>query len=353
MAKIITGYTGEPHITSDDVAAFQQGIIGIDDYALPGETELSVTTVESSRLRLSKAEIVLQGVHIRLDGTEEVTVAAQTVGTTRLDRIAVRYSKDASTNVESAELVIIQGQEAASNAVAPDLVQDDLRNGGLIREASLFLVTLKDSVIVSIVREIPVVNDLNTLTDSASTHDEQITAINRKIVAQNTIVTNNSSAIKVLQSKNDFSSAIRSVSQYAKAALSSRVASWKTNNAKPDVLEAQLAVQDASGNVKASLRLLSNGRLRMFLGSTAHNIPIIKRGTITLTPKKANEKVSKEVDFGCTFSSEPTILLTPHTTAPENVSLGTSDIGTSKFKVNLTRTSVTTTYIDWVAIGLL
>ncbi len=346
MAKIITGYTGEPHITSDDVAAFQQGIVGVDDYALPGETELSVTTVESSRLRLSKAEIVLQGVHIRLDGTEEVTVAAQTVGTTRLDRIAVRYSKDASTNVESAELVIIQGQEAASNAVAPDLVQDDLRNGGLVREASLFLITLKDSVIVSIVREIPIVNDLNTLTDFASTHDEQITAINRT-------VTNNSSAIKVLQSKNDFSSAIRSVSQYAKAALSSRVASWKTNNAKPDVLEAQLAVQDASGNVKASLRLLSNGRLKMYLGSVAHNLPIIKRGTITLTPKKANEKVSKEVNFGCTFSSEPTILLTPHTTAPENVSLGTSDIGTSKFKVNLTRTSVTTTYIDWIAIGLL
>ena len=68
MPKIITGYTSTPHVTSDDAAAFQQGIVGYDDYALASENQLTAVTVESSRLRLSKAEIVIQGVHVRLDG---------------------------------------------------------------------------------------------------------------------------------------------------------------------------------------------------------------------------------------------------------------------------------------------
>ena len=353
MPKIITGYTSTPHVTSDDAAAFQQGIVGYDDYALASENQLTAVTVESSRLRLSKAEIVIQGVHVRLDGTEEVTCAAQTVGTTRLDRIALRYTKDASTNVESVELAVIQGQEAASNAVAPDLVQDDLRNGGLTREVSLFLVTLKDSVITSVTREIPVLYNMNELKDYANKHTSQISAAENKLTQQASSINQNSTEIKTLQGKHDFADQVRSVSKYAKAQIISWVSSWKQSNAQPDILGAQLGVQDAAGTTKASLRIYSNGWIKFFKGNSGHDIPIIKRGTATLNVKKANETVSKEVSYGCTFSKPPTIILTPHTGAPQNVSLGTGNVGTDKFRINLNRSSVVETSVDWVAIGIL
>lgn len=353
MPKIITGYTGTPHVTSDDAAAFQQGIVGYDDYALSSENQLNAVTVESSRLRLSKAEIVIQGVHVRLDGTEEVTCAAQSVGTTRLDRIALRYTKDASTNVESVELVVIQGQEAASNAVEPNLVQDDLRNGGLTREVSLFLVTLKDSVITSVTREIPDLYNMNELKDYANKHTSQISAAENKLTQQATSINQNSTEIKALQGKHDFADQVRSVSKYAKAQITSWVSRWKQSNAQPDILGAQLGVQDASGTTKASLRIYSNGWIKFFCGNSGHDIPIIKRGTATLNVKKANETVSKDVSYGCTFSKPPTIILTPHTGAPQNVSLGTGNVGTDKFRINLNRSSVVETSVDWVAIGIL
>ena len=353
MPKIITGYTGTPHVTSDDAAAFQQGIVGYDDYALSSENQLNAVTVESSRLRLSKAEIVIQGVHVRLDGMEEVTCAAQTVGTTRLDRIALRYTKDASTNVESVELAVIQGQEAASNAVEPNLVQDDLRNGGLTREVSLFLVTLKDSVITSVTREIPVLYNMNELKDYANKHTSQISAAENKLTQQATSINQNSTEIKALQGKHDFADQVRSISKYAKAQITSWVSRWKQSNAQPDILGAQLGVQDASGSTKASLRIYSNGWIKFFCGSSGHDIPIIKRGTATLNVKKANETVSKDVSYGCTFSKPPTIILTPHTGAPQNVSLGTGNVGTDKFRINLNRSSVVETSVDWVAIGIL
>ena len=55
MPKIITGYTGTPHVTSDDAAAFQQGIVGYDDYALASENQLTAVTVESSGSHLRRS----------------------------------------------------------------------------------------------------------------------------------------------------------------------------------------------------------------------------------------------------------------------------------------------------------
>lgn len=345
MAKIITGYTGEPHVTSDDASAFQQGIVGMNDYCLYADSELTATSVSGTKIQLSKAEIVIQGTHIRLEGTETVNIEPQTAGTQRIDYIVARYLKNAATLIESVEIDIVKGTETTSSPIAPALTQDDIRNDGYIREVALFAVTLSSSVVQSIIRVIPVCDNIKSLTDDNTENKKNISTL------QTTVVSHTKS-ISTLNNKRDFTSALRAVSTYAKTAIKSWLSTYDSQG-KPNVLGAGIYVQDANGADKASLRLYSNGRMNVCKGSTAHNIPIIKRGTVNITPSKVDTNIQKSISYGVTFAAAPVVFVCPHTSIPGKVNVSTSDIGTSKCNINLTRSSITTTAIDWVAIGLL
>jgi len=55
--------------------------------------------------------------------------------------------------------------------------------------------------------------------------------------------------------------------------------------------------------------------------------------------------------FGSNFRNTPVIMVTPRSTSPSVISIGTSNASTSGFTVNVHRTNATDTIYDWVAIG--
>lgn len=75
----------------------------------------------------------------------------------------------------------------------------------------------------------------------------------------------------------------------------------------------------------------------------------IQSGTVSIT-SVANTVVTKSVTFATPFTSVPRITVTPVTTVPNRCSLGVSNVTTNGFTINLYRTNVSTTSINWIAI---
>lgn len=149
--KIITGKTGVEHVTGADDAAFNMGIVGDGDYVL-SNTVLTVTQPSANRIQLGKAEIVMQGIHGRMDGTDIVTITDGTQGMYRVDSVVAFWEASASTGYETMGLKVLKGTPAAQQASAqtPTINKGDTYNGATYREMELLRVNLYESTIQNI-----------------------------------------------------------------------------------------------------------------------------------------------------------------------------------------------------------
>lgn len=401
MAKIITGYTGEPHVNSDDMAALQQGIIGVDDYVLYTGADFQANAISGNTLQLTKSEVVMQGTHIRIEGDEELEIATGTQGLYRYDLIIIRYSKNADTGVESAEVDIMQGSAATniSNAKKPELTQNDIRLGGTLREVALFEVCLNGSVIQSVNRVIPLVDSLFVIMDDVEQNSSDIESVSRTVKENKSSLDTLGTNVTALQKKRDFDGALKSSSDYAKAAIMSWVSSYDTKGL-PDLLAAALILQNASGSNLASARIYSDGSFRIFKGDSSYIVPMILKGSVTITPKTTTGSIgkatlpkvigtvtipasvsatgksvnlsvtnyagkdveidvdaalgsliTKNVTFTREFTEAPEVFLSINSANPHSCDVGVTNVTSKGFTINFQRNSATATKINWVAIG--
>lgn len=116
--ELVTGATGSDHVSSDDAAHLHAGIVGRGSYALGGAPEVSMT--DANTLSIPACDLVLEGRHVRLTGITEAKVASGGQSAHRRDLVCVRYALDQSRQVESASVVVVQGQVAYSAAAAKD-----------------------------------------------------------------------------------------------------------------------------------------------------------------------------------------------------------------------------------------
>lgn len=82
-------------------------------------------------------------------------------------------------------------------------------------------------------------------------------------------------------------------------------------------------------------------------GGSVH-VPNIQQGRETIKPT-ANTVTSKDVTFPQEMETVPRVSLTVETAAPQNVSVGVSNISTTGFRINIYRVNTTTTAIQWLA----
>ena len=109
--KIVTGYRGEPHITSQDHQSFYQGVFGRQMYVLGTGNEFEAQLTDTNTITVSDGDGIMQGCHFRIDLGEEENIVMQpgSSGMYRNDLLVARYSKDAATGVEDVSLVTITG----------------------------------------------------------------------------------------------------------------------------------------------------------------------------------------------------------------------------------------------------
>ena len=153
--NIITGYRGEPHITAQEDRDLNIGLVGnslTDVYVLNVGQQLAADIVSANEIRIRDGILVLQGCAASIDygAYDSLTISNGSQGMLRTDIIAAQYSKDGDTNIESLELVVVEGTPAASDPQPPTLQGGDVQGGDSLVQVPLYQVNIDGVAIDSV-----------------------------------------------------------------------------------------------------------------------------------------------------------------------------------------------------------
>lgn len=146
---IVTGHTGESHITSDDVRTFNAYTLGTADYVIKSNEVLALTIVDNHTVRLGSGDILMQGIHARIPHgyTEQIDLSLGTAGYNRIDMIVARYENDGV--YESVRFEVLEGDSVSGDPVAPTPQSGDILHGDTAHEMPLYQIRFDGNVIVS------------------------------------------------------------------------------------------------------------------------------------------------------------------------------------------------------------
>ena len=154
MVHLITGYAGHGHVTAADDALYHAGVCGTGKYVMRTGTMFAASVESSNEIMIGSGDLVNQGRHINIptNATEKAIINNGTQGKTRRDVIAIRYKQDASTGVESAELIVLQGTavNTGQTPTRPTLQSGNLYEGDTIDDFPLYEVTLDNLNITAV-----------------------------------------------------------------------------------------------------------------------------------------------------------------------------------------------------------
>lgn len=127
---LVTGHKGQGHVTAADHGSLYAAIFGGDSYVLNRGNKLAATVVSNNSITIADGDIVLQGRHIRLNegNTVALTIENGAQGVKRNDLIVVRYTRDAASGVEDANLVVIKGKAVTATPSDPEYTDGDIIN---------------------------------------------------------------------------------------------------------------------------------------------------------------------------------------------------------------------------------
>lgn len=170
---IITGYIGEPHISSEQDRDINIGIVGEGSYVLATGLRMEPEVQTGNEVRIKDGVIMHQGcaASIKKNTYDSVMIANGSQGMKRIDLIVARYQRNAETNIESMNWVVIQGTPAETDPVVPEYVSGDIQAGDTVADMPMYKVHLDGLNITSIEKVFTVVNGLEELNDKL---DEKI-----------------------------------------------------------------------------------------------------------------------------------------------------------------------------------
>lgn len=160
--ELITGFAGTPHIGSDDIGAFQAGIVGPGDYALTTGNQLKATMSNANTIAVQSGDAVLNGRHVHLTGTTTATVQSGTQGQKRNDIAVLRYSKNTTTGVETCSLVVLKGTPATGTPADPAHNTGSILDGVATADMPLYRIPLDGITVGTLV---PLFNVLKPMKD--------------------------------------------------------------------------------------------------------------------------------------------------------------------------------------------
>lgn len=120
--KIITGYRGEPHITSQQDRNTNIAIFGGGAKILKGvDSEMAATVVSANEVQIADGMLVAEGCTACIDrGTSDsLTIENGAQGMQRIDLIVAQYTRNAKTAVEDMQLAVIKGTPSANDPATP------------------------------------------------------------------------------------------------------------------------------------------------------------------------------------------------------------------------------------------
>jgi hypothetical protein len=158
--NIITGYKGEPHVTSQQLRDTNIGTFGGGAYILDVGSQMAATVVSANQVDIADGLLVAEGctAEVARGTTESMTIENGSQGMLRTDLIVARYTRAAGTAVENMELAVIKGTPAASNPATPSYNTGLIADGDTPVDFPLYKVNINGISITSVERLADVVS---------------------------------------------------------------------------------------------------------------------------------------------------------------------------------------------------
>lgn len=180
--ELVTGRSGKPHITSQQVRQLQQGIFGANACILNTGSMLAPEVQSSNKIRIKDGALMFQGAlfTVKVGVYDEVTINNGNQGMKRKDVIAVKYTYDSSRNVESGEWAVVQGAPAASNPAVPSMpvTDGDIQAGDAEVYCPVFVINLDGINVTGVDIIPPMMDDMSTinkyLSELQAYHDKKM-----------------------------------------------------------------------------------------------------------------------------------------------------------------------------------
>ena len=173
--ELVTGYWGIEHVTAEQDADLNAGIIGSGNYVLNIGEKMRAEAVSANQVRIFDGIFMAYGRQCILgDGEyEDVTIENGTPGLLRNDMIVVKYKKDEESGKENATFAVLKG-ETGSVAKDPAPNRQDIRSGAFESEVPMYRVKINGLAIEKIepLYSIPMTND--DLSKKASDLDTKV-----------------------------------------------------------------------------------------------------------------------------------------------------------------------------------
>lgn len=163
--ELVTGHSGAAHVSGADAGAMHAGICGSDSYVLGAVP--SVTMSDANTLVIQPCDLMVEGRHVRLSGTNTLSIRSGAQTGKRNDLVYVRYTYDSSTGTESARLGVKEGTTATT---ASDPALDNpssVLDGATIADVAIARVSL-DALTPTATWLLPQLPTLKALGDSVS-----------------------------------------------------------------------------------------------------------------------------------------------------------------------------------------
>ena len=151
--QIISGYRGEPHITSQQIRNRNIGIFGTTARIVAGiGSEMAATVISANEVQIADGMVTCQGctAEITRGTSESIPIENGSQGMLRRDLIVVRYTKNSGTGVEDMQLVVIKGTPASSNPQTPSHTTGTIAAGATRVDFPLYQVNLNGISIDSV-----------------------------------------------------------------------------------------------------------------------------------------------------------------------------------------------------------
>ena len=177
---VVTAKQGKPHVTADQQALMQAGMMGRGRYALDALNNLACTMTDSNTLTVDTGGLMVDGRWVVNEAQTSFAIANGSQAQFRKDLAVLEITVDPSTGVTSLEERVLQGATAATEDAAADPTYEagDLYTG-LTAVVPIARITL-NGLAPTCTALLPSVADLKTISEQTKKLGDSVSPIQIK-----------------------------------------------------------------------------------------------------------------------------------------------------------------------------
>lgn len=177
--EIVSGRTGKAHVTSQQFRQFIGGVVGQGSCILDSGENLEPELSSNNLLKIRSGMMAHHGniSSVKLGTYDEVTLTNGSQGMKRVDLVVNRYTRNAKTEVETNEWIVIVGTPDTDNPSIPEYTVGNLQKGDLVDDCPVFAIHYDGINVVKVEKLLEIIQTNKGLSNKLS----EITSIDATV----------------------------------------------------------------------------------------------------------------------------------------------------------------------------